>query len=93
VLSKMVQLQQIGLKQYQFLSSILSLRWLNFWEIPMRNLALLFALVGGVGLVVVSIKAGTYTAERKVATDILNISEMQMRANTNLPVTAIKDHM
>ena len=56
----------------------------------MRNLVWLLALVG---VVVVALQTGKYSAETKVATDIMNITEIQMRADKNMPMTTIKDHM
>jgi hypothetical protein len=54
----------------------------------MRNVVWLFALLG---VAFVVMHAGMYSAERKVSTDIMNITEMQTVANKNIPTTVIKD--
>ena len=41
----------------------------------------------------VAIYAGSYPAEKKVSADLMNITEIQMRADKNMPTTIIKDHM
>jgi|SoimicMinimDraft_8_1059736.scaffolds.fasta_scaffold109824_1 hypothetical protein len=56
----------------------------------MRNLVWLFALAG---VAFVAVHAGMYPAERKVSADLMNITEIQMRADKNMPTTVIKDHM
>ena len=56
----------------------------------MRNLVWLFALAG---VAYVVVHAGMYPAEKKVSADLMDITEIQMRANKNMPTTVIKDHM
>jgi hypothetical protein len=56
----------------------------------MRNLVWLFALVG---VAVVAVHTGKYTAERKISADLMNITEIQMRADKNMPTTVIKGHL
>ena len=51
------------------------------------------ALPALAGVAFVAVHAGMYPAERKVSADLMDITEIQMRADKNMPMTVIKDHM
>ena len=55
----------------------------------MRSVVWFLAIVGV--LFFGAVQVGSYSAERKVSADMMNITEMQTMVDKNMPTTVIKD--
>ena len=55
----------------------------------MRSVVWFLAIVGV--LFFGAVHVGSYSAERKVSADLMNINEMQTVANKNMPTTVVID--